>query len=240
MVDFSTISPHLTVRISPKAKRLALRLDAHAGCVNLVIPQKASLRKAYEFAESHQEWIEDKIGALPRPVPFDDGQIIPVMGKNCAIKIIKGERKYTEINLVEDILEVRTPLADPTSRVTRFLRQHAEKELKKIADAKAATLNRKLSHFCVRDMKSRWGSCSTDGRMTLAWRLVFAPQPAIDYVISHEAAHLIHPHHGSTFWNLCAELSTDYSTGKKWMRLNGVHLGRYGKSPSPDPEIPEE
>lgn len=240
MVDFSTISPHLNVKISPKAKRLALRLDAHAGCINLVIPKRASIKSAYAFAESNQSWIEDKMNNLPRPIPFTHGQIIPVMGKNRTINIIASDKKYTEINILEDIIEVRTQLDDPSARIQRALRLYAEKELKTLADAKAALLNRKLTHFCVRDMKSRWGSCSKDGRMTLSWRLAFAPEHAFDYVVAHESAHLIHDNHGKEFWKLCAELSTNYSTGKEWMRLNGIHLGRYGKCPSPTQEIPEE
>ena len=96
--------------------------------------------------------------------------------------------------------------------------------------SKAAKLNRTLKTFGVREMKSRWGSCSLDGRMSLSWRLVFAPMDAIDYVISHEIAHLVHDDHGAKFWQLCEELSTNYSTGKNWRRRNGVNLGRYGKS----------
>ncbi len=240
MVDFSTISPHLNVRISPKAKRLALRLDAHAGCINLVIPERASLKKAYEFAELNQKWIENKISALPLPVPFADGQIIPLLGKPHEIRITKSAKKYTEIKILNGIVEVSTQLESPATRIQRFLRSHAEIELRKLADEKASRLNRKLSAFCIRDMKSRWGSCSTDGRMTLSWRLIFAPLDAIDYVISHEAAHLVHANHGKRFWALCEELSTDYSTGKEWMRLNGVNLGRYGKSLVASPENPEE
>lgn len=240
MVDFSTISPHLNVRISPKAKRLALRLDAHAGCINLVIPERASLKKAYEFAELNQKWIENKISALPLPVPFADGQVIPLMGKPHEIRITKTVKKYTEIKILDGIIQVNTQLESPATRIQRFLRTYAQNELNKRANEKAARLNRTLSSFCIRDMKSRWGSCSIDGRMTLSWRLIFAPPEAIDYVISHEAAHLIHANHGKRFWALCEELSTDYSTGKEWMHRNGVNLGRYGKSLATSPESPEE
>ncbi|MCB1551110.1 MAG: M48 family metallopeptidase [Alphaproteobacteria bacterium] len=240
MVDFAAISPHLNIRISPKAKRLALRLDSHAGCINLVIPHKSSMKKAYEFAQLNQSWIIDKIGSLPSPVPFIDEQTLTLMGKEHKIKIEICDRKYTEIKVIDGEIRVKTQLDDPSSRISRFLRKLAETELKKIADQKAAILERKLTGFCVRDMKSRWGSCSTDGRMTLSWRLIFAPYHAMDYVVSHETAHLIHANHGKKFWELCSSLSTDYSTGKEWMRLNGVNLGKYGKSPSHLQKNPEE
>lgn len=240
MVDFSTISPHLNVRISGKAKRLALRLDPHAGKVDLVIPKRASLKSAYKFARTNQEWIETKINDLPQSVPFTDGQTIPIMGKPHTIRIVAWEKKYTEINIIDGEIQVHTQLEDPSNRITRALRTYAEKELKKLADEKAAKLDRKLSSFTVRDMKTRWGSCSIDGRMTLQWRLIFAPIEAVDYVIAHESAHLIHDNHGKKFWALCEQISTDYEIGKDWMHVNGVHLGRYGKSPSPCPENPAE
>ena len=91
MVDFTTISPHLSVKISPKAKRLALRLDSRTRKVNLVIPKRASLQKAYEFAESYQDWINDKIDGLPCPVPYNDGVTIPIMGRPITLRIIRGQ-----------------------------------------------------------------------------------------------------------------------------------------------------
>jgi predicted metal-dependent hydrolase len=230
MVDFTTISPHLSVKISPKAKRLALRLDSRTRKVNLVIPKRASLQKAYEFAESYQDWINDKIDGLPCPVPYKDGVVIPIMGRSIKLKIIKGNSKVTQFELTDKELIVTTQLDDATPRIGRYLRNLAHEELEKLANQKAALLHRKLSKFVVRDMKSRWGSCSIDGRMTLSWRLIFAPMESIDYVISHEAAHLIHPDHSQNFWALCEKISDDFIVGHSWMQKMGSSLGRYGEN----------
>jgi len=231
MVDFTTISPHIHVKISPKAKRLALRLDGRARRVNLVIPPKASLKKAYEFAELNQAWIKDKIESLPHPVPYIDGTILPIMGENKTLRIVKTSSKTTQIKLTATELIVTTPLDDAAPRIGRFLRNLALEKLGELSHAKASQLNRKLSKFVVRDMKSRWGSCSTDGRMTLSWRLIFAPITSIDYVISHEASHLIHPNHGAKFWELCEKMSIDFKNGHNWMQKNGSALSRFGETP---------
>jgi predicted metal-dependent hydrolase len=230
MVDFTTISPHLEVKISPKAKRLALRLDTRTRKVNLVIPKKASLIKAYAFAESYQDWINDKIDGLPCPVPYVNSCLLPIMGKEIVLRIIKSNSKTTHFTKTDKELIVTTPLDDISPRISRYLRNMALEELGKLAHQKAALLNRKLSKFVVRDMKSRWGSCSTDGRMTLSWRLIFAPMSSIDYVISHEASHLIHPDHGKDFWSLCEKISDDFVTGHGWMQKMGSSLGRYGEN----------
>lgn len=230
MVDFTTISPHLAVKISPKAKRLALRLDSRTRKVHLVIPKRASLKKAYEFAESYQDWINDKIDGLPHPVPYRDGTSLPIMGRMIILRIIKSDSKLTQFNMTDTELIVTTQLDDVAPRVGRYLRNLAHDELGKLAHQKASALNKKLSKFVVRDMKSRWGSCSIDGRMTLSWRLIFAPISSIDYVISHEAAHLIHPDHGTNFWGLCEKISDDFLTGHAWMQKLGSTLGRYGET----------
>lgn len=231
MVDFTTISPHINVKFSPTAKRLALRLDTQSRRVNLVIPQKASIRKAYKFAESHQDWINDKIDSLPAPVPFTDGTILPLMGKKIVLRIYKDGSKTTSFNLTETELHIHTNRYDISPRILRYMKNLAVAELQKIAQSKATQIGKPITKFTVRDMRSRWGSCSLDGKMTLAWRLIFAPMEAIDYVISHESAHLIHGDHGREFWQLCEKLCLNYKIGKEWMKENGHGLSRFGESP---------
>ncbi len=152
------------------------------------------------------------------------------MGINRTLRIVKHSLKTTSIRLTSGELIVSTPLDDVSPRIGRYLRNLALEKLGELAHLKASTLNRKLTKFVVRDMRSRWGSCSVDGRMTLSWRLIFAPMESIDYVISHEAAHLIHPDHGKKFWALCESMSDDFKYGHDWMQKNGTSLGRYGEA----------
>lgn len=239
-VDFSSISEHLAVRVSSRARRMALRVDSHARKVHLVIPPRASLRKAYEFAYAHQEWITQKIANIPTPIPFADGTILPVFDTVYRIQIVPALSRVTALSFEEGVLRVETRLENPAPRLERFLKAHATSELGLMAREKAARLGRSLKTLTVREMTSRWGSCSIDGRMALSWRLVFAPRIAADYVVAHEAAHLIHPNHGDKFWKLCEALSTDFERGKNWMKTNGPLLARYGAKASFPPENFEE
>jgi hypothetical protein len=228
MPDFSEISPHLDVRISPRARRLALRLNMGERRVVLVIPKRASLRNAYAFALAHREWIEHQISKAPEKIIFAHGSTIPVLGRNVIIVVDRETASArTQITLSETTLTIRTQLENPAPRIVRFLKALAAKEFKIIADQKAALIGKQISQLSLRDMKTRWGSCSTDGRMALSWRLIFAPTLAYDYVIAHEAAHLTHAHHGPTFWALCERLAADFKTGHGWMKENGAELMRY-------------
>lgn len=236
MVDFSDISPHLHVKLSPKAKRLALRLDPRTRRVNLVIPPRASLKKAYEFAEQNKGWIAAKINDLPEPIPYTHGTILPLFGIPCTLRIENGDSKITRITHTATDMVITTQREDIAPRISRHIKSLAASELEKRCRAKAREINKNLAAVTVRDTKSRWGSCSIDGRITLSWRLIFASPEAIDYVISHEVAHLIHPNHGMAFWDLCEKLSLNFTAGRHWMRENGSLLARYGESVLPPPD----
>lgn len=123
---------------------------------------------------------------------------------------------------------VQAPRADIEMRLRRFLKALVREGLEKTALDKVALTGRAIKAVTVRETRSRWGSCSPDGALSFSWRLVFAPPEAFDYVVAHEVAHLVHMNHGPDFWRLCTELSTDFSTGRRWMRAHGHTLLRYG------------
>lgn len=68
---------------------------------------------------------------------------------------------------------------------------------------------------------TNWGSCSSDSNLNLSTRLLFAPQPVIDYVIIHELAHLIELNHSSRFWKLVADAMPNYQEKEEWLKEHG-------------------
>ncbi len=227
---FSEISPRLKVNISTRARRMALRLDPKTRQMLLVVPQKASLRAAFRFAEENQEWIREKLRALPRPVAFKDGAILPVFGKDRRIVVLYNPAlKFTDIQLRKDEIIVTTNKADPSARIRRFLMDEAKRRIETMAEEKAALIRRTVAEVQVKDTKSRWGSCAEDGRICFSWRLIFAPLKSLDYVVAHEVAHLVYMDHSANFWSVCEDLSWDYHEGKGWMEENGHELMRYGQ-----------
>lgn len=226
---FSDISPRLIVSISERAKRMALRLDPRKRVVHLVVPKRASMRTAYLFAESNKDWIREKLRELPRPIPFKNGEMLPILGRERKIIVLfNDELKHTDIVLKKDELLVLTNKADPSARIRRFLMDLARDKLTELAYAKAGLVRRKIDDILVKDTRSRWGSCSEDGRLAFSWRLIFAPVKAFDYVVAHEVAHLVHMDHSENFWRVCERLSRDYDEGKGWMAQNGHDLMRFG------------
>ena len=102
--------------------------------------------------------------------------------------------------------------------VERHLRRLATQELAAKVMHLAAVNGLKVTRVTVRNQKSRWGSCSSTGTISLNWRLIQTPQFVCDYIILHELAHLRHMNHSGKFWREVESLCPDYPQAKKWLR----------------------
>lgn len=76
----------------------------------------------------------------------------------------------------------------------------------------------------IRDQKTRWGSCSSNGTLSFNYRLMLAPPRVLDYVVVHELCHLTHMNHSSDFWNMVASILPDYKEYRRWLKENGHTL----------------
>lgn len=225
------IDTHLDIdqRVSTRAKRLTLKVNFSTGRIELVIPHQASHRLVQDFLLNNERWIKEKKKTLPQKIFFIHGASMPLLGQNTTINILKDvSKKQTKVIIDDTMLHVTTNLDDPSPRIARFLKAEALKHYQYLATPKAFHINKCIEKISIRDTKTRWGSCSHDGRISLSWRLIFAPFEAMDYVIAHEVAHLKHMDHSPAFWETCEELSQDYKNGKAWMREHGHTLMRYG------------
>lgn len=226
-----SIQKLVTIKRSKKARRLALRLDPQERVVNLIVPPYMPLHKAYFFAQTHAVWVRETLDNLAPPIPFVHKAVLSIFGDPVRLHIeYDPDMTRTTIKLDGDVLRVRSWQEDPTNRITAFLKKMAREGLADIASEKASVIRRKITSVTVRDTKSRWGSCAQDGSLSFSWRLIFAPYEAIDYVVAHEVAHLMHMDHGPKFWALCEKLSMNYEDGKTWMQSRGNELMRYGKT----------
>ncbi len=76
----------------------------------------------------------------------------------------------------------------------------------------------------LRNQRTRWGSCSTGGTLSLNWRLIMAPPDVVDYIVVHELAHLTEQHHGEAFWQQVADQIPNYQEKSNWLNQNSAKL----------------
>ncbi|WP_299652102.1 M48 family metallopeptidase [uncultured Tateyamaria sp.] len=213
----------LTLRRSARARRLTLRISSLDGRVTLTLPQHVPEHEALAFAREKEAWIRKHLSDRVEDVAVRVGISLPVEG--AAFEIVPGRGRT--VRLSEGALEVPgTPEAAPR-RVQAFLKARARDVLAAACDDYAGRLGRPYSGLSLRDTRSRWGSCSSAGRLMFSWRLILAPPQVLRYVAAHEVAHLAQMNHSPAFWAEVTRIHGPYDAERKWLRTQGNALHRY-------------
>jgi predicted metal-dependent hydrolase len=108
--------------------------------------------------------------------------------------------------------------------VVRDLRRRAIRELPVQLHGLAGCHGLVVSRVSIRNQRSRWGSCSPSGHISLNWRLILMPDTVREYVLIHELMHLRRPDHSPHFWRLVAQACPDYERSRRWLRENGPSI----------------
>jgi len=109
-------------------------------------------------------------------------------------------------------------------RLVDWLKAEAAHDLDVASTKYAIAMSARFRKLNVRDQKSRWGSCSSDGVLSYSWRLILAPSFVLDYVAAHEVAHLREMNHSMRFWRLVLTHCPDSRNAKVWLKLYGNRL----------------
>jgi hypothetical protein len=218
----------LRLRPHPRARRLALRIDATGDTVELVVPRRGSQNDALRFLEANRPWVEKRLAALPPRTVFADGAIIPVLDVPHLVRHVGKTRGKGPVWIDAREIHVTGDPAFLARRLRDFLRDFAKRELTRRTEALAASIGRKVKRVSVRDTTTRWGSCARTGNLSFSWRLIFAPETVLDYVVAHEVAHLVEMNHGVRFWRLVARLHPDPKPQRLWLNRNRARLLRIG------------
>lgn len=217
----------LRVRRHPRARSIILRIDNHDGGVTLVLPRRVSLDEGLRFAAGKQAWIARRLAALPPRTAFADGATVPLLGVPHTIRHRPEGRGGVRREGGE--LHVFGRAEFLPRRLIDWLKAEARREIQPRAREKAARINCRVERVTVRELRSRWGSCSGSGCLSFCWRLILAPEAVLDYVVAHEVAHLAELNHGPRFRRLMGELAEGgVKDAERWLRRHGPGLQRYG------------
>ena len=216
-------APEVEVRLrrSPQARRMSLRVSRLDGRVTLTMPSHVPLREADAFLTAKGAWLRGHLGSLRPLRPLTLGGTVPVAGQELPIVAAAGRRA----GLLPDAIAVAKGRA-VGPQVKGILRHQARERLVAASDRYVAQLGRSYTRITLRDTRSRWGSCSSDGALMYSWRLIMAPPEVLDYVAAHEVAHLVEMNHQPAFWAVVARLCPGYARHRDWLRSEGDLLHR--------------
>jgi predicted metal-dependent hydrolase len=208
-----------------RARRYILRVRPGGG-LRVTIPRGGSRAEAARFVERQAAWIQ-KERARVRSIA------VPVQWRTGGTVLLRGERVTVEVFEVQGRLVAR--YGERSVRIpagTDDLRAYIEADLRVLARAELGARLRELADvhrltvagFTIRNQKSRWGSCSRDGKIALNFRLVQMPPAVSDYVLLHELMHLKQQNHSRRFWRLVELVCPDFLASERWLKTEGRAL----------------
>ncbi|MAR57294.1 MAG: zinc metalloprotease [Rickettsiales bacterium] len=195
---------------------------------SLTLPQRTRFDEGVAFVNAKSDWIANTLARMPEKKKLRFGVTLPILGQQ--VQILRDPELSKPFKLTATALHIR-PDASKSSgeQIETVLKKIVRGELQALSEAKAAAIGRSINRVTLRDTRSRWGSCSTTRNLMFSWRLVFAPYEVLDYVASHEVAHLRHMNHSAVFWSRVEDICPDYRDWKDWLRDHGAELYRFVK-----------
>lgn len=211
--------------------RKTLGICVHPDCsVEVKAPVEAPLELVRKHVHRRASWIckqqryFSSFGIYTPERKYVSGESHLYLGRQYMLRIIDSERN--EVHYKGNIIEIECRhRKDARALLLAWYRKRAEIKFKEYADPLIARFSRyqvKPSAIKLKEMSTRWGSCTAMGQILLNPRLVCAPRICIEYVIIHELCHLVHRNHTKDFYELLTQEMPDW---KKWkMKLEKLMI----------------
>jgi predicted metal-dependent hydrolase len=200
--------------------------------VTVRAPHGTSIETVRQFVHRRGGWISKAWRNFEQYLPkqperrYISGESHRYLGRQFRLKVERGE--VDSVKCLRGFLWISTK-SDPSPEQAQVLledwyRQHARNVFQErllVCHQRAEREGIPFPDLLIRKMISRWGSCSSAGRITLNLALIKAPKECIDYVIIHELCHFKVRHHGPKFWKLLHRLMPDFEERRKKLNLFG-------------------
>lgn len=201
-----------------RARHYILRLTTE-GTARVTIPWGGSKSQALEFAQTKTAWLDRQIKRTEsrRQIrKWRHGSKIMYRGEWVRLELSVDEGRQ-QVSFADQTLNVTLSEGDLKEGIEKHLRAIAEQEIPPMVFAAAAEHNVTISQVQIRNQRSRWGSCSSRGTISLNWRLIQIPEFVRDYLIIHELMHTREMNHSARYWKHVAQTCPGYQRAEKWL-----------------------
>lgn len=216
-----------------RARRKTIGFSIAVGGLTVAAPRWVGVRQIEDAIRDREAWVLAKLADLRRhqasipQVRWEDGATIPYLGAPITMRLVASVTRTTRAPAPSFDRDRRTltlvlpPGAPPEQirdRVTTWLQSEARTLFRQRLAIYESRLGVRHRLLRLSSAKTRWGSCSADGRILLNWRLIHFPLASVDYVVAHELSHLKEMNHGPRFWATVASVLPDYQAARDQVR----------------------
>ena len=215
--------------VNPRARHVSVRIDPTRREAIATAPSKRHLKHAAQFAAERAGWIAQELSRLPRGISLMPGSFVPLRGLEHELVYKRGRMPARiEPGLIPQLVVSASDPALFESRVLRYLKDQARTDLIDRVATHAVALGVQPTRIQVKELRSRWGSCSVDGVLSFSWRVILAPPYVLDYLAAHEVAHLREMNHSRRFWAHVRRCMPEFEAGRDWLHEHGFALHAVG------------
>ncbi|HJR70890.1 MAG TPA: SprT family zinc-dependent metalloprotease [Gammaproteobacteria bacterium] len=207
----------LSIRQSNRARYLTLRMKP-PHTLELVVPRGTRAREVAAFVQAHQQWIERARRELAARRPLRTEGLptqieLKASGERWRVEYRHDATKRARCRAHGWTLEVSVRDAqhrDAPAALREWLLDHAAERLAPWLMREAVVVGHRPTSVQVRLQRTRWGSCSTSGTVSLNAALLFVAPEVVRYLLVHELCHFISLNHSRKFWHAVARFEPDY------------------------------
>ena len=206
----------------PQARRYVLRLTPER-VARVTVPRFGNREEALAFAHRQVAWLEKQLAKPPRAGRASEwpaGAEILFRGERVALQLATHANGCV-VKFADETVKLREVTSNLRPAVERHLWRLAAAELPARLLELAALHGITVTRITVRNQRSRWGSCSRTGTISLNWRLIQAPDLVRDYICVHELMHRREMNHSARYWRHVAEAFPRWEEAERWLKGNG-------------------
>ncbi len=209
-----------TLRVSRKARYARLQIKPFGG-LEVIIPPRFPRYQIPALVQQHAAWARNQIARqlqLRQAIRLPDQ--IELEYDKTVTRIIYRDRSASTTDLCEqkrsDVLLVSArEKRHCMQQLRHWIRRRAQTILPDLVDELSERSGLNFNRVSIRSQKTRWGSCSSRGNISLNDQLLFAPADCVEYLVIHELCHTRHLNHSQAFWRLVSEHCADYRKHEK-------------------------
>lgn len=225
----NTSHPYSIHRSNKRKKSISLKLS-NSGHLEVRSPFFVNDNEIHQWLQTRKSWIKKQLHLLEKDsqglnyTQYKTGERHQYLGQTYCLNVKVKQKCSSVIELFDDQINVQFTGQASSKKVEQILWHWYRKQAENIFNQRFELIVQRLPwvnarpRLTIRKMKSRWGSCSSTGNISLNLHLIKAPIECIDQVVLHELCHLKVFNHSAKFYNLMAQYNPNYKTHEKQLK----------------------
>ncbi|RLA09995.1 MAG: hypothetical protein DRQ59_12560 [Gammaproteobacteria bacterium] len=192
-----------SLRVSRRARYAKLQIKPYGG-LEVVIPVRFPKKAVPQLLNKHAEWIEKQLAKQQNHINAAvlPSEIYLAINNSCIDVVNESHDRQNSLNLHDCLVVNKDDYQQSVKQLRQWIRKQAWVLLPPLLEQLSRSTGLDYKKISIRSQKTRWGSCSSSGTISLNDQLLFVDRASAEYLMVHELCHRRHMNHSPKFWQL--------------------------------------